>query len=626
MNMSLVINTNIGSLNAQRSLDSASELAGKAMERLSSGKKINGAADDAAGFAIVERQTSQIRGLNMAIKNANDGLSLISTVGQAAGDITDILQRLRELNIQSQNGINGNTDLTYLRHESQALVEEIDRIANHTTFNNKKLMDGSLSEVGYVMFNYPYSYVGSGAADDTNPASSATYVSQNGSVTTTIDYDGGNQETAKTVAAKVNATTETSGLKANARTEAMLQSFGGPVSISLNGVSISWESDGNTPEADIAAINAVSNQTGVVAESANDGRYLYLIDEDGDDIVLQNEGATGNVFAIGLQAYTQRSTLVYGPFTWGQVLDPNGTDTIRLTGTTAVSSDGYAEVTSATGTYGFEERKITESGLTLQIGAEKGQSVSLHVASFDTEKLGGQQAVRTTIGIYGPEGGSLSGPDTHEPASFRVIRTATGETDDLDLGAGPWYLGSDFNWNKELVSAGLADKLQVSMFEEDESGSSNYRNALQFTSLEGFGDFDVVWSDAHGHGIPSGFVEGQSIIDLTHGDHTENPHTGTLANMFDYSLDVQLQVIDRALDQVASQRAVMGTASNRLAYTISNLSTVGENTQAARSQIQDADFAVESARLAKANLLQVSATAMIAQANASGSLVMKLIR
>ena len=282
MNMSFVINTNIGSLNAQRSLDSASELAGKAMERLSSGKKINSAADDAAGFAIVERQTSQIRGLNMAIKNANDGLSLVSTVGQAAGDITDILQRLRELNIQSQNGINGNTDLTYLRHESQALVEEIDRIANHTTFNNKKLMDGSLSEVGYVMFNYPYSYVGSGAADDTNPASSATYVSQNGSVTTTIDYDGGNQETAKTVAAKVNATTETSGLKANARTEAMLQSFGGPVSISLNGVSISWESDGNTPEADIAAINAVSNQTGVVAQSANDGRYLYLIDEDGD--------------------------------------------------------------------------------------------------------------------------------------------------------------------------------------------------------------------------------------------------------------------------------------------------------------------------------------------------------
>ena len=111
--MSLVINTNIASLNAQRSLQSASELNKTAMERLSSGKKVNSASDDAAGFAIIERQTSQIRGLNMAIKNANDGLSVISTVDQAAGDVADILQRLRELNIQAQNGTNGVTDLAY---------------------------------------------------------------------------------------------------------------------------------------------------------------------------------------------------------------------------------------------------------------------------------------------------------------------------------------------------------------------------------------------------------------------------------------------------------------------------------------------------------------------------------
>ena len=474
--------------------------------------------------------------------------------------------------------------------------------------------------------NYPYSYVGSGSADDSSVASSSVYLTQNGSVTTTIAYDGGNLETAKTISAKINATTETSGLKATARTEAMLQSYGGPVSITLNDVSISWISDGVTPHADIQAINAMSDVTGVVAETANDGAYIYLIDEDGDDIVVQNEGLNSNVFVMGLQAYTQRATLVYGPFSWGQLLDPNGTDTIRLTGTTATSSDGYAEITTSTGTYGFEEQRIPGGGATLQVGTEKGQSVSVHVASFDTDKLGGQQVVRTTISIYGAEGTSLSGPDTHEAASFRVIRAATGETYDLDLGSGPWYLGSDFNWNKELVSAGLSDKLQVSIFEEDESGSSNYRNALRFTSMQDFGDFDVVWSDAHGYAIPSGFVDGQSIIDTTHEDHTESPHVGTLSNMFDHSLDVQLQVIDTALDQVALQRATVGAASNRLAYTISNLATVSENTQAARSRIQDADYAIESARLTKAQLLQHSASAMIAQANAAGSLVMQLIR
>ena len=307
--MSLVINTNVASLNAQRSLQSASELNKTAMERLSSGKKVNSASDDAAGFAIIERQTSQIRGLNMAIKNANDGLSLIATADSAAADVTDILQRLRELNVQAQNSTNGTADLSYLRAESQSLVEEIDRIANHTSFNSQKLMDGSLSEVSYVMFNYPYGYGGSGSADDSSPASSSVYVSQNGTVTTTVNFDGGNTETAKSSAAKINATTETSGLKATARTEGMLEAHGGPVSIVLNDVQVTWESDGMTPDAGIAAINSVSDQTGVKAESARDGKKIYLIDEDGDDILVKNDGSSTNIGVQSMQAYTQRTTL-----------------------------------------------------------------------------------------------------------------------------------------------------------------------------------------------------------------------------------------------------------------------------------------------------------------------------
>ena len=624
--MSLVINTNVASLNAQRSLQSASELNKTVMERLSSGKKINSASDDAAGFAIIERQTSQIRGLNMAIKNANDGLSLIATADSAAADVTDILQRLRELNVQAQNSTNGTADLSYLRAESQSLVEEIDRIANHTSFNSQKLMDGSLSEVSYVMFNYPYGYGGSGSADDSSPASSSFYVSQNGTVTTTVNFDGGNTETAKSSAAKINATTETSGLKATSRTEGMLEAHGGPVSIVLNGVQVTWESDGMTPDAGIAAINSVSDQTGVKAESARDGKKIYLIDEDGDDILVKNDGPSTNIGVQSMQAYTQRTTLSATSFSFYTLLDPTGLDSFRMTGTTAVTSEGYAEVTTSTGTYAFEERKKPEGGALLQIGADKGQSVSVYVSSFDTDKLGGRQVVRTSINIYGAEGASLSGPDTHEAASFRVIRSETGETFELNLGSGPWYLGSDFNWNKELVAAGLGDKLRVSMFEEDNSGDANYRNALRFTSMEDFGDFDVVWSSTHGHSIPSGFVDGQSIIDQNHEDHTQNPHVGTLSNMFTYSLDVQLQVIDTALNQTALTRAGLGASANRLAYTVSNLSTVSKNTQYARSQIRDTDFAVESARLTKAQLLQTSASAMIAQANASGAMVLQLIR
>ena len=108
--MSLVVNTNIGSLDAQRSLASSSNELATAMERLSSGKKINSAADDAAGFAIAERMTAQVRGLNMATKNANDGLSMLAVIENATNDVTDMLQRMRELAVQAANDTNSATD------------------------------------------------------------------------------------------------------------------------------------------------------------------------------------------------------------------------------------------------------------------------------------------------------------------------------------------------------------------------------------------------------------------------------------------------------------------------------------------------------------------------------------
>ena len=143
--MGLVVNTNVSSLNAQRSLASSSVELKTAMERLSSGKKINSAADDAAGFAIAERMTAQIRGLNMAAKNANDGLSMLATIENATNDVTDMLQRIRELAVQAVNDTNGSTDRSYLQDEVVSLLAEIDRVASQTVYNNKVLLDGNLS-------------------------------------------------------------------------------------------------------------------------------------------------------------------------------------------------------------------------------------------------------------------------------------------------------------------------------------------------------------------------------------------------------------------------------------------------------------------------------------------------
>ena len=141
--MSIVVNTNIGSLNAQRSLAESSRELSTAMERLSSGKKINSASDDAAGFAIAERMTAQIRGLNMATKNANDGLAMLSTIENATNDVTDMLQRIRELAVQASNDTNSSTDRVYLQREVDSLLNEINRVASQTVYNNQSVLDGT---------------------------------------------------------------------------------------------------------------------------------------------------------------------------------------------------------------------------------------------------------------------------------------------------------------------------------------------------------------------------------------------------------------------------------------------------------------------------------------------------
>jgi flagellin len=134
--MSIVVNTNIASMNAQRSLMNSSNALQEAMERLSTGKKINSAADDAAGFAIAESMTAQIRGLTMATKNASDALGLLRVVENATNDVTDMLQRIRSLAVQAQSDTNSSGDKEYLQKEAEALFKEIDRVSSDTTYNN----------------------------------------------------------------------------------------------------------------------------------------------------------------------------------------------------------------------------------------------------------------------------------------------------------------------------------------------------------------------------------------------------------------------------------------------------------------------------------------------------------
>lgn len=141
--MSQVINSNIASLTAQRNLNSSQSSLNSSLERLSSGLRINSAKDDAAGLAISERMTSQIRGLNQAVRNANDGISLSQTAEGALGEIGTNLQRIRELAVQSANASNSASDRASLQAEAAQLSAEITRVAGQTQFNGLNLLDGS---------------------------------------------------------------------------------------------------------------------------------------------------------------------------------------------------------------------------------------------------------------------------------------------------------------------------------------------------------------------------------------------------------------------------------------------------------------------------------------------------
>ncbi len=320
--MAIVVNTNISSINAQRNLVGTGKLLSRSLQRLSSGLRINSAKDDAAGLAISDRMNAQVRGLNQAVRNANDGISLAQTAEGAMQETTNILQRMRELAVQSANDTNTATDRSNLQKEITQLQAEIDRIANTTAFNGKTLLNGTFTaakfhvganENQYISFSIgstKASDIGNNtvsvngtinqatAAADTAPGNGVaggedlTIVGSLGTAT----YDVSANETAKSIAEGINATTKDSGVSAKAVTMAKLSSVSttGTVAFKLYGknstaatISVNVASTSDlTGLAD--AINKVASTTGITAEA--NGGELTLTSSEGYDIKIEDWG------------------------------------------------------------------------------------------------------------------------------------------------------------------------------------------------------------------------------------------------------------------------------------------------------------------------------------------------
>ena len=375
--MALTVNTNVSSLNSQRHLNRSSMGLATSMERLASGMRINSAKDDAAGLQISNRLTTQINGLSVAQRNANDGISMAQTAEGAMSESTTILQRMRELALQSANGSNSSEDRESLQKEVSALQAELTRISDTTSFGGQQLLNGDFgtkqfqvganahetislslnsiaaSDIGVQSFDMAGDVAGFGEA---GPAANDAATASNGVVggvggVTIVGKDGldtvidvAAEASASTVASAINANKEDTGVSADARTQIELSSLSnaGALSFKLNGSVISANPLSTTDMASIAeAVNERSGETGVAAEVSKDGN-LILTDESGENIDFEDfEDSTGagSIIATGVN---YDGTVGDTPVT----LTAGGADSTSAAGTIRLSSINAFSITA----------------------------------------------------------------------------------------------------------------------------------------------------------------------------------------------------------------------------------------------------------------------------------------
>jgi len=482
-----VINSNMGSLYGQMHLSRTESMLDEATMRLSSGKKLNSSADDAAGMAISTRMNAQVRGLNMAVKNAGDGISMLNSIEGALDEVTNMLLRMRELSVQAVNDTNFGTDRIYLNEEINQLKNEISRISANTRFNGEPVLDGSLTSkvfqlgteggetVSFAVDSVSSSALGAFTYTGTTKEAAAAAATVTANTNTTAedvsvhghtvskDFAASAAQSGKSLAAAINVETGATGVKATAQTYAKLLSTAASAtySITLNGTSTGNFAIGSTSVGDaVTKINQISGTTGVTAAASSDGSFVTLHHAQGEDITIINDsaGTDLDVVAVGYDGKTAGSTVI-------SLAATAGNDSTSVQGNVQLSSS--------------KTFSVTQSGT-------------------------------AALGYFVTGSGSLS------------------TISNVDV--------------KSQAAATAA-----------------------------------------------------------------------------------ISTIDGAMEKISSVRAELGALTNRLEYTVDNLTNIATNTQAAISRIVDADFAAETAKLTKAQILQQAGTAMLAQANQSKQSVLALL-
>lgn len=726
-----IINTNLASLTAARSLQEAQQLQEKSMERLSTGSRINSAADDATGLGIAEGMTSQINGLNMAVRNAGAAVNLVDTADSALAETGDILQRMRELSVQAGNSTLSASDRSALAVEMEALTAELDRIATTTSYNKNNLLDGTATGLSFQVGDTTNSseVIGLSIASATSAdlglnSSSSTTVSNgkivgafandsasitDGSVSVDdifingVDWatslttekrvgDDGTvndvtfaTETAGGLARAINTNTAGHGVTASATTVVegtytngvfaanaiVMEVTNNAGTQTLHTFSATNSVDeliaqivtggGVTAQA-IENITAVKNSAGGITVTATDGQTIEfatggasagfttnvhtgkitLESVDGKSPISltrgDNTSATdADLRVLGFNVQSDPSVIT-GLQVKGTDLQVLGTDSMTINGvqigatdTTIGSSatakdlvDAINSVSSESGVTATAKTELflnmtMKSGSQTNLATAAGGKLTINgVAMSDTATEATVASVVTAINGVSTTAGLGIVAELHANNVIKLTHSTGGDITILedDTAADGLIDSVTHADGTSLDQAGSASAF-------GSAGTATFGGSITLTNTSGgsieLGYTGVSEATAQDNWDKLGFRAGVSV-----GSTTTTTNGVDLSSVA--SAASALAAIDGAIDKVSEIRGGLGALTNRLDHTINNLTAAVENHSASRSQIMDADFATESAALAKAQVLAQASTAMLAQANAAPQLVLQLLQ
>ena len=518
--MSLVINTNTASLNAQRNLSKSQMSLSNAMERLSSGLRINKAADDAAGLSIANRMTTQINGLKQASRNANDGISLASTAEGALSEVTANLQRIRDLAVQAANSTNSSDDRAALDQEVQQRLQEIDRSAQQTAFNGQKVLDGSFGSATFQ--------VGANVGETISIGLSTSM--RTSAIGKTADYVG---------TAQYNSTK----------------------AVGAQGAGVDVANALASGDLTIAVGTGAAVSVGASADLSS---------------------GTGNAGRTASSAYSKL-----------QAINSASVPGLTATADTTVSFD-FTNIATA-----------TETGYTLSINGQAIYS-GYNVVSAGADLTGSAvaQAINTNAAATGVVASfdSVTNRMTLNAADGRNITLS--QTSAVTAGAG----FGDTTGNNNTANDGLTAKTTVAAT----AVSNTYGGTVRLTAndaitLGGAHETYVGYTDSQQMALGSSALNSSSVTSVANANTT-------------------ITRVDAALASVGALRSTLGAIQNRFQSAINSTDATTENLTAARSRIQDADFASETSNMTSANILQQAGVSVLAQANSSQQSILKLLQ